>query len=175
MKQPSVYIVASRRHGTLYTGVTSNPPKRAFEHREGLVKGFSAKYGCKMLVWYDLHETMIEAITREKQIKAGSRAKTSLRAQRRIHGYSTWSWIASLQRSRARAACWLLAMTPYSTFAGAGCSGEVLATRAALAIPASAAIFFCGSEPGCTTPADMISVAASSALISISMILLRGT
>ena len=82
MKQPSVYIVASRRHGTLYTGVTSNPPKRAFEHREGLVKGFSAKYGCKMLVWYDLHETMIEAITREKQIKAGSRAKTSLRAQR---------------------------------------------------------------------------------------------
>jgi predicted GIY-YIG superfamily endonuclease len=75
MKQPCVYIVASKRDGTLYTGVTSNPPKRAFEHREGLVKGFSAKYGCKILVWYELHETMIEAITREKQIKAGSRAK----------------------------------------------------------------------------------------------------
>ena len=75
MKQPCVYIMASKRHGTLYTGVTSNLPKRAFEHREGLVSGFSRKYGCKMLVWYELHETMIEAITREKQIKAGSRAK----------------------------------------------------------------------------------------------------
>jgi putative endonuclease len=75
MKQPCVYIVASRRHGTLYAGVTSNPPKRAFEHREGLVKGFSVKYACKILVWYELRETMIDAITREKQIKAGSRAK----------------------------------------------------------------------------------------------------
>jgi len=75
MKQPRVYFMASKRHGTLYTGVTSNLPKRAFEHREGLVSGFSAKYGCKSLVWYELHETMIEAITREKQIKAGSRSK----------------------------------------------------------------------------------------------------
>ena len=75
MKQPCVYIFANKRHGTIYTGVTSNPPKRAFEHREGLVKGFSARYGCKTLVWYELHGTMIEAITREKQIKAGSRAK----------------------------------------------------------------------------------------------------
>jgi putative endonuclease len=75
MKQPCVYIVANKRHGTLYTGVTANLPRRAFEHREGLLKGFSAKYGCKMLVWYELHETMIEAIMREKQIKAGSRAK----------------------------------------------------------------------------------------------------
>ena len=75
MKQPCVYIFASKRHGTLYTGVTSNLPRRAFEHSERLVKGFSAKYDCKILVWYELHETMIEAITREKQIKAGSRAK----------------------------------------------------------------------------------------------------
>jgi putative endonuclease len=75
MKQPCVYIMASKRHGTLYTGVTSNLPKRAFEHREGLTKGFSAKYDCKILVWYEVHETMIEAIAREKQIKAGSRAK----------------------------------------------------------------------------------------------------
>jgi len=75
MKQPCVYIMASQRHGTLYTGVTANLPRRAFEHREGLLKGFSAKYGCKILVWYELHETMIEAIAREKQIKAGSRAK----------------------------------------------------------------------------------------------------
>jgi putative endonuclease len=75
MKQPCVYIMASRRNGTLYTGVTSNLPKRAFEHREGLVAGFSKKHACKILVWYELHSSMIEAITREKQIKAGNRAK----------------------------------------------------------------------------------------------------
>jgi|KBSMisStandDraft_5_1062788.scaffolds.fasta_scaffold235119_2 predicted GIY-YIG superfamily endonuclease len=75
MKQPCVYIVASKRHGTLYTGVTANLPKRAYVHREGLMKGFSKKYGCKMLVWYEVHESMIEAIAREKQIKAGSRTK----------------------------------------------------------------------------------------------------
>ena len=75
MKQPCVYIMASQRHGTLYTGVTANLPRRAYEHREGLLKGFSGKYGCKILVWYELHESMIEAITREKQIKAGSRSK----------------------------------------------------------------------------------------------------
>ena len=67
--------MASKRLGTLYTGVTSNLPRRAFEHREGLVKGFSTKYGCRVLVWYELHETIIDAIAREKQIKGGSRAK----------------------------------------------------------------------------------------------------
>ena len=75
MKQPCVYIVASGRNGTLYTGVTANLACRIFEHREGLLAGFSKKYGCKSLVWYELHETMVDAITREKQIKAGSRAK----------------------------------------------------------------------------------------------------
>jgi putative endonuclease len=53
---------------------TANLPRRAYEHREGVLRGFSAKYGCKTLVWYELRESMIEAITREKQIKAGSRA-----------------------------------------------------------------------------------------------------
>ena len=75
MKQPCVYMMTNKRNGTLYAGVTSDLPKRAFEHREGVVKGFSKKYDCKMLVWYELHETMIAAITGEKQIKAGSRAK----------------------------------------------------------------------------------------------------
>jgi predicted GIY-YIG superfamily endonuclease len=75
MKQPCVYIVANKRNGTLYTGVTSDMPRRAFEHREGLAPGFSKKYGCRMLVWYEVHEDIISAITREKQIKAGSRAK----------------------------------------------------------------------------------------------------
>jgi putative endonuclease len=68
-------MMASKRNGTLYVGVTSDLPKRAFEHRDGVVKGFSKKYDCKVLVWYEVHETMIGAITREKQIKAGSRAK----------------------------------------------------------------------------------------------------
>jgi putative endonuclease len=75
MKQPCVYIMASQRNGTLYAGVTSNLPKRAFEHREGLVAGFSKRHGCKILVWYELHATMIDAIAREKQIKGGSRTK----------------------------------------------------------------------------------------------------
>ena len=75
MKQPCVYIVASGRNGTLYTGVTSNLARRAFEHREGLLAGFSTKYGCKVLVWYEVHETMMTAISREKQIKGGNRAK----------------------------------------------------------------------------------------------------
>jgi putative endonuclease len=75
MKQPCVYMMANRRNGTLYIGVTSNLPRRAFEHREGLVKGFSSMYRCKVLVWYEAHDTMIDAIAREKQIKAGNRAK----------------------------------------------------------------------------------------------------
>jgi len=75
MKQPCVYIMANKRNGTLYTGVTSDLPKRAFAHREALIPGFSSKYGCKILVWYEVHESMVEAITREKQIKAGSRRK----------------------------------------------------------------------------------------------------
>ena len=75
MKEPAVYIVASRRNGTLYTGVTSNLPKRAWQHREGLVPGFTSRYGCKMLVWYESYPTMDEAIAREKQIKGGSRKK----------------------------------------------------------------------------------------------------
>ena len=73
MKQPAVYIVANRRNGTLYTGVTSNLAQRAHQHREGHVKGFAARYGCKSLVWYELHDEMVGAITREKQLKAGDR------------------------------------------------------------------------------------------------------
>ncbi|MBB5763435.1 GIY-YIG nuclease family protein [Methylorubrum rhodesianum] len=75
MRQPVVYIMASARNGTLYTGVTSNLPRRAYEHRAKLTEGFTARYGCKLLVWYEPHETMIEAISREKQIKAGSRSR----------------------------------------------------------------------------------------------------
>lgn len=75
MKQPAVYIMASKRNGTLYTGVTSNLPQRVWQHREGLLPGFTQKYGCKMLVWYEAHTEMVYAIAREKQIKGGSRKK----------------------------------------------------------------------------------------------------
>ena len=67
--------MASRRNGTIYTGVTSKPVQRVWQHREGLADGFTMRYGCKLLVWYELAETMEAAIAREKQIKAGSRAK----------------------------------------------------------------------------------------------------
>ena len=75
MKQPAVYIMASGRNGTLYTGVTSNLPQRAWLHRTGAVPGFTKRYECKTLVWYEVHATMLNAITREKQIKGGSRQK----------------------------------------------------------------------------------------------------
>ena len=73
--QPAAYIMASRRNGTLYTGVTSNLPQRVWQHREGVVEGFTRRYGCKMLVWFEPHATMEHAIAREKQLKAGSRAR----------------------------------------------------------------------------------------------------
>jgi putative endonuclease len=74
MKQPAVYIMASRRNGTLYTGVTSDLVKRVWQHRTGAVGGFTKRYGCKLLVWYEVGGDMEHAILREKQIKAGSRA-----------------------------------------------------------------------------------------------------
>jgi len=67
--------MASKRNGTLYTGVTSSLVHRAWQHREGLGDGFAKRYGCKLLVWFELQATMPDAIAREKQIKAGSRAK----------------------------------------------------------------------------------------------------
>jgi putative endonuclease len=75
VKQPAVYMLANRRNGTLYIGVTSNLPQRAWQHRNGLAPGFSARYGCKILVWCELHTTMLDAIAREKQLKGGSRKK----------------------------------------------------------------------------------------------------
>ena len=69
MKQPCVYIMANRRDGTVYTGVTANLPRRAFEHREGLVPSFTKRYGIKMLVYYEQHDTATAAIQREKNIK----------------------------------------------------------------------------------------------------------
>ena len=67
--QPCVYIMASRRNGTLYTGVTSDLIQRVHEHREGTVPGFTSRHGVKRLVWFEQHSTMDHAITREKRIK----------------------------------------------------------------------------------------------------------
>ncbi|MGN6271286.1 MAG: GIY-YIG nuclease family protein [Sphingomonas sp.] len=73
--QPAIYMMTNKRNGTLYTGVTSNLPQRAWQHRTGAVDGFTRRYGCKLLIWYEMASTMESAIAREKQIKAGSRAK----------------------------------------------------------------------------------------------------
>ena len=69
MKQYYVYILASDRNGTLYTGVTSDLVRRVFEHRNGLVEGFTKKYSIHRLVWYEVHSTSDSSIKREKQIK----------------------------------------------------------------------------------------------------------
>jgi putative endonuclease len=72
--QPAVYIVCDRRHGTLYAGVTSDLARRIWAHCSGTAEGFTKRYGLKLLVWYETHATMEQAITREKQIKAWKRA-----------------------------------------------------------------------------------------------------
>ena len=72
-KQPAVYILASKRNGTLYTGVTSDLAKRIWEHKNKMVEGFTKRYDVHHLVWYELHETMESAIQREKQIKEWKR------------------------------------------------------------------------------------------------------
>jgi putative endonuclease len=72
-KQPCVYILASGRCGTIYTGVTSDLLGRLYQHREKLTRGFTAKYGVLKLVWFEVHETMESAITREKRIKKWDR------------------------------------------------------------------------------------------------------
>ena len=73
-RQPCVYLLANKPNGTLYSGVTSNLVKRVWEHKEHLVKGFTKKYGVDRLVWYEVHESMISAISREKAIKNWKRA-----------------------------------------------------------------------------------------------------
>ena len=69
MKAPAVYMLASERNGTLYIGVTSDLIKRVWQHKESLADGFAKKYGVKILVWYEQHETMESAITKEKAMK----------------------------------------------------------------------------------------------------------
>jgi predicted GIY-YIG superfamily endonuclease len=65
--------MTNKRNGTLYTGVTSNLVQRVYQHKNGIFKGFTSRYGCKMLVYYEFFEDMENAILREKLLKAGSR------------------------------------------------------------------------------------------------------
>ena len=72
-KQPAVYILASKRNGTLYTGVTSDLVKRIWEHKNDIMEGFTKRYSVHRLVWYELHENMESAILKEKRIKGWKR------------------------------------------------------------------------------------------------------
>ena len=73
MKQPAVYIMTNKRNGTLYTGVTSSLVQRVYQHKNGIFGGFTDRYGCKKLIYYELLSHMEMAIFREKQIKGFSR------------------------------------------------------------------------------------------------------
>ena len=66
-------MMANKRNGTIYVGVTSDLPRRIWQHREGVAEGFTKRYGCKLLVCFERYDTMESAIMREKQIKAGNR------------------------------------------------------------------------------------------------------
>ena len=72
--QPAVYILASQRNGTLYIGVTSNLVQRIWQHKNDLAEGFTEKYSVHGLVYFELLDDMLSAITREKQLKKWNRA-----------------------------------------------------------------------------------------------------
>jgi putative endonuclease len=74
VRNPTVYILAGKRNGTLYIGVTSDPIRRIWEHKHDVVEGFTSKYRVHTLVYFEQHERMEEAILREKQIKKSNRA-----------------------------------------------------------------------------------------------------
>jgi putative endonuclease len=90
----AVYIMTNRKHGTLYIGVTGDLARRAYEHREGLLPGFSKTYGCTRLVWWERFELMTTAIQREKTMKKWPRDwKTNLIERDNPHWddlYATW-------------------------------------------------------------------------------------
>lgn len=73
-RNPCVYLLASRRNGILYVGVTSDLVRRVYQHRNDLIEGFTQRYGVHTLVWFEPHERMESAILREKQIKKWPRA-----------------------------------------------------------------------------------------------------
>lgn len=94
MKKPAVYILASQRNGTLYTGVTSNLVQRVWQHKHNQVEGFTRKYSVHRLVYYELHDDMLEAIRREKQIKKWRRElKLNLIEKENPEWLNLWDFI----------------------------------------------------------------------------------
>lgn len=90
-KQPAVYILASKRNGTLYIGVTSNLAKRVWEHKQDLVAGFTKEYQVHQLVYYELHEDMYSAVAREKALKKWRRVwKLALIEQQNPYWVDLW-------------------------------------------------------------------------------------
>jgi putative endonuclease len=95
-KQPAVYILASKRNGTLYIGVTSDLVKRVWQHKNNVVEGFTQKYGVHTLVYYEMHASMTEAILREKQMKKWNRAwKIELIEKENPQWLDLWPTIAA--------------------------------------------------------------------------------
>jgi len=91
-KYPAVYLLANKRNGTLYIGVTSNLVQRIWQHKNDLGDGFTKKYGIHRLVYYELHATMIDAIRREKQLKKWNRAwKIRLLEERNPEWLDLWA------------------------------------------------------------------------------------
>ena len=94
-KHIAVYILASRRNGTLYIGVTNDLVRRVWEHREGRLPGFTTRYGVKMLVWYEIHGYMTHAIQREKNLKKYPRKwKLNLIEEKNPNWEDLWGKIA---------------------------------------------------------------------------------
>ena len=95
-KQPAVYILASKRHGVLYIGVTSDLVKRGWEHRNSVTRGFTAKYNVHSLVYFELCDDMNTAIAREKQLKKWRRAwKIELIEEFNQNWHDLWPQIAA--------------------------------------------------------------------------------
>jgi putative endonuclease len=117
-RQPCVYILASDRNGTLYTGVTSNIVSRVYDHKAKRQKGFTARYGVDRLVWYEWHEAMETAIWREKTIKQWKRAwKLRLIEEmnpdwRDLYGDLVTGWAGTADRSELGRATSSLPLDP---------------------------------------------------------------
>jgi putative endonuclease len=100
-RQPAVYILAGKRNGTLYIGVTSDLLKRCWEHKNNLVDGFTKQYGVHQLAYFELHRHITEAITREKQLKKWNRAwKLKLIQKHNPDWKDLWQEIASMNNER---------------------------------------------------------------------------
>jgi putative endonuclease len=74
-RQPAIYILANRRNGALYVGVTNSLVRRIYEHKYANLGGFTKRYKCSKLVYYEIYDDMYTAICREKELKAGNRKK----------------------------------------------------------------------------------------------------